>query len=81
MMNENSTSINMMLDFLGGKTNIKQITDLDACLQFTVKDEQKVELGELQLIRGINDAKSDLKTVQIKLDNKDEFFNWKKIQL
>ena len=47
MMNENSTSINMMLDFLGGKTNLKQITDLDACLQFTVKDEQKVELGEL----------------------------------
>lgn len=73
-MNENSTSINMMLDFLGGKTNIKQIADLDACLQFTVKDEQKVELDKLQLIRGINDAKSDLKTVQIKLDNKDEFF-------
>ena len=47
MMNENSTSINMMLDFLGSKTNIKQIADLDACLQFTVKDEQKVELGEL----------------------------------
>lgn len=81
MMNENSTSINMMLDFLGGKANIKQITDLDACLQFTVKDEQKVELDKLQLIRGINNVKSDLKTVQIKLDNKDEFFNWKKIQL
>ncbi|MDC2829659.1 hypothetical protein PO148_03100 [Limosilactobacillus mucosae] len=80
-MNENSTSINMMLDFLGGKTNIKQITDLDACLQFNVKDEQKVELDKLQLIRGINDAKSDLKTVQIKLNDKDEFFNWKKIQL
>ena len=74
MMNENSTSINMMLDFLGSKTNIKQIADLDACLQFTVKDEQKVELDKLRLIRGINDAKSDLKTVQIKLDNKDEFF-------
>lgn len=74
MMNENSTSINMMLDFLGGKANIKQITDLDACLQFTVKDEQKVELDKLQLIRGINNVKSDLKTVQIKLDNKDEFF-------
>lgn len=81
MMNENSTSINMMLDFLGGKTNIKQITDLDVCLQFTVKDERKVELGELQLIHGINNAKSDLKTVQIKLNDKDEFFNWKKIQL
>ena len=40
----------------------------------TVKDEQKVELDKLQLIRGINDAKSDLKTIQIKLDNKDEFF-------
>lgn len=74
MMNENSTSINMMLDFLGSKTNIKQIADLDACLQFTVKDEQKVELDKLRLIRGINDAKSDLKTIQIKLDNKDEFF-------